>query len=304
MKKITALILALITCFTLATYVSADSYTIGADGNAVYESALGYVFTIDDVNGVIEGEDGTVVTDYNAFVASRSTWAVWFYAEKVSDGVYLVKTNGEAMNGTMPTVDMKADSIAVIVHSASSNPNDASTYPNWEDKVAALAVKIGDYIVLNGIDLASGSCENGTVTVVTEEDAQKGGTTVPPAESSDPVTDESKQEESKPAVSAPAEPVEDSDDEVKSSTMSIKDGWFEKNGTIILWVLAGIALVAILAAIIVVIVKNKPSKEAEEAPVEAPAEATVEAPAEAPVEAPAEAPVEAPAEAPVEENKE
>ena len=288
MKKITALILALITCFTLATYVSADSYTIGADGNAVYESALGYVFTIDDVNGVITGEDATVVTDNTALTASQSVWGIWFHAKKVKDNVYEVITDGAALNGVMPTVSMKADEIIVIVHSASSNPNDEATYPNWEDKVAALAVKIGDYIVLNGIDLASGSCENGTVTVVTEEEAQKGGTTVPPAESSDPVTDESKQEESKPAVSAPAEPVEDSDDEVKSSTMSIKDGWFEKNGTIILWVLAGIALVAILAAIIVVIVKNKPSKEAEEAPVEAPAEAPVEAPAEAPVEAPVE----------------
>ncbi len=258
MKKITALILALLTCFTLAIYASAEDYTIGADGNAVYSTAVGYAFKIEDVNGVVTGEDATIVTDNAALAASKSVWAVWFHAKKVSDNVYVALTDGAAMGGAMPSVSMNADEIIVIVHSASSNPNDG--YPNWQDKVAALAVKTGDYLVLNDIDLATGNCANGTITVTTKEDVDNGTVSLPGNSESETENENSEPEtepESKPDNSVVIGDNEESDDEVKSSTMSIKDGWFEKWGWIVLTVIGAVLVIVLIVVLIVSSAKKK-----------------------------------------------
>lgn len=60
----------------------------------------------------------------------------------------------------------------MVVHSASRRPEDAANCPNWQDKVAAMAVKKGDCLKLDGIDLESGTCVNGTVTVITEDQVE------------------------------------------------------------------------------------------------------------------------------------
>ena len=258
MKKTLAIIFALILSVSFAFTAFAAEYTIGADGNAVYDTAVGYVFDIEDVNGQINGEDATVLTSA-AGLDKCGLWAIWFVAEKI-DGVdaYKAVTDGTGMSGTSPSVTLKDNQIIVVVHSSSSKPTDAEKYPNWEDKVAALAVRVGDCLVLNGIDIAAGTCVNGTITVVTEdqlgdvppatesseEDAESSEA---PAESSEAPAEST--DASAEAVSDPASAEISEDSEVKSSTMEI-DG--EGGLGIWLYVIIGAAVIIVVAVIVLV----------------------------------------------------
>ena len=259
MKKTLAIIFALVLSVSFAFTAFAAEYTIGEGGNAVYDTAIGYVFDIEDVDGQITGEDATVLTSA-AGLEKCGLWAIWFVAEKI-DGVdaYRAITDGAGMNGASPSVTLKDNQIIVVVHSSSSRPTDAETYPNWEDKVAALAVKTGDCLVLNGIDLAAGTCVNGTITVVTEDEL---GDVPPATESSEEdaesseapaeSTAESVEEStavSTEAVSDPASAEISEDSEVKSSTMEI-DG--EGGLGIWLYVIIGAAVVVVVAVIVLV----------------------------------------------------
>lgn len=268
MKKILAIAFALVLCLSLSLTAFAGEYTVGSDGNAVYDDAIGYVFSIDYVNGTIVGEDATILTSADG-LANCGVWAIWFTAKKIEGtNYYKATTNGAGMGGSAPSVSIGDDEIIVVVHSSSSRPTDAETYPNWEDKVAALAVKKGDCLVLDGINLATGACENGTITVVTEEDINNGNvpeTSMPveesteaPAESSEVVAESSEAAvESSEAVSeavsnaSPSESTEDSD--VNSSTMEIDE---EGGLGVWLWVIIGVAVVAIAAALAVVLKKK------------------------------------------------
>ena len=93
MKKTLALIFALILCVSFSFTAFAADYTVGADGNAVYESAVGYVFDIEDVNGTINGEDATILTSADG-LANCGSWAIWLVAEKVEgSSAYKAVTN-------------------------------------------------------------------------------------------------------------------------------------------------------------------------------------------------------------------
>ena len=263
MKKTLAIIFALVLSVSFAFTAFAAEYTIGEGGNAVYDTAVGYVFDIEDVNGQITGEDATVLTSA-AGLEKCGLWAIWFVAEKI-DGVdaYRAITDGAGMNGASPSVTLKDNQIIVVVHSSSSRPTDAETYPNWEDKVAALAVKTGDCLVLSGIDLAAGTCVNGTITVVTEDEL---GDVPPATESSEEATESSEApaestaesvEESTAvsteAVSDPASAEISEDSEVKSSTMEI-----DSEGGLGIWLYVIIcAAVIVVVAVIVLVSKKK-----------------------------------------------
>lgn len=261
MKKTLAIIFALVLSVSFAFTAFAAEYTIGADGNAVYDTAVGYVFDIEDVNGQISGEDATILTSAEG-LSKCGVWAIWFVAEKVEGAdAYKAITNGAGMNGAAPEVTINDNQIIVVVHSSSSNPNDAETYPNWEDKVACLAVKAGDYLVLNGIDLAAGTCTNGTITVVTAEDIGADPSTESseaPAESSEaPAESSEAPAESSEAVSEAVSntvsaeaSAEDSD--VKSSEMEI-----DEDGGLGIWLYVIIGGAVIVVAVIVVLVFKK-----------------------------------------------
>lgn len=262
MKKILALVFALVLCFTFSLSAFAAEYTVGADGNAVYDTAVGYVFDIEDINGTINGEDATILTSADG-LSNCGLWAIWFVAEKVEgSSAYKAVTNGAGMGGAAPSVTLEADQIIVVVHSASSNPNDAETYPNWEDKVACLAIKVGDYLKLDGIDLAAGTCTNGTVTVITEDEladlpASDENSEAPaesseaPAESSEDAVSEAESEAESLDESKTDTSVEDS--EVKTSTMEI-DG--EGGLGVWLWVIIG-AVIVVVVIVIAVVAKKK-----------------------------------------------
>ncbi len=254
MKKIVSIVVATLFCVMLAVSAFAADYKIDGNGEAYYETAVGYVFKIDDVNGTVTGEDSTVVTDSKALAASGSKWAVWFLAEKAGDNTYVAKTDGAAMGGTLPTVSMNDNQIVVIVHSASSKPDEESQYPNWESKVAALAVNAGDYLVLNNIDLAAKTSVGGTITVSSKEDVEGGLVETPSApESSAPEVEESTVSEavSVPELGNTPDNEDYSDPEIKSSTMKIKAGFWDNYKW---WVIGG--SVVLICGVVVVIISN------------------------------------------------
>lgn len=262
MKKIIAISFAILLALTLSVTAFAGEYTVGSDGNAVYDTAIGYVFDIEDVNGTINGEDATVLNTADG-LANCGSWSIYFVAEELEDsGYYKAITDGAAMNGTAPSIDLKGGQIIVVVHSSTSNPDQADLYPNWEDKVAALAIKAGDCLVFDGINVKTGAGTNGTMTVVTHDDILAGlipDTSVPEEESSEvessevessEVVESSEILESSSVLESSAASSESSEESLNSSEM--KTGL--STGTIILIVAAA---AVVIAAVVIICVKKK-----------------------------------------------
>lgn len=184
MKRIFAIVFAVLLCTIFAVSAVAEEYTIDANGNAVFATAVGHTFAIEDINGKITGEDATILTSIDG-LANCGVWSVYFIADRVSDNVYVAASNGTPMGGTAPSLSLNDGQIIVVIHSASSRPTEADLYPNWKSCAVASAVHTGDYLVLSGIDLAAGTCNNGTVKVTTKEEAGVNGETSTPVESSE-----------------------------------------------------------------------------------------------------------------------
>lgn len=286
MKKLLTLVLTLVFCMSFAVSAFAAEYTVGADGNAVYDNAIGYVFDIEDVNGTITGEDATIITTNDAMANIGSIWSIWFLAEAVDEGggAYVVKSNGAAMGGAAPSVNLADNQIVVVVHSSSSNPNDADTFPNWEDKVAALAVKTGDWIVFDGIDLELGISDNGRIMIVTKDDVLAGNFSWPDGETGNPGVSAGESEdtsensedtvesqeptdaesEENTATDGDKEPEEASDSQTEETDTDIKTSDIEIDGEdsglgIWLWGIIGAAVVVVV--VIIIIAGKKSSKQ-------------------------------------------
>ena len=280
MKKLSALVLALVLCMSFALVANAGNYTILDNGNAVYDTAIGYVFDIRAVDDKITGEDAVIMTK-NENLGKTGVWSCWVIAEEIDDsGIYRAIRNAEAMNGAAPEITLDPGQIYIVVHSSTSKPDEAAemNYHNWEDKVAFLAVKGGDCFVFKGIDFEKGTCVDGKMLCVSEEDVLAGiikwpeGTETSEPETSAPV--ESTPETSEPAdMSAEEESKSDSenatgnastaetstteiidDSEVVSSTIEI-DGDSEGLG-VWLWVIIGAAVVVVVI-VVVMLAKKK-----------------------------------------------
>ncbi len=261
MKKLLSLVLISILCLSLSVSAFAE-YAIDSDGNASCESALGFTFKIDDLNGEITGEDSTVVTTDAGVMGIGSKWATWFMAEKVSDGVYKAVTDGAAMGGNALDMTLSEGQILVVVHSSSSRPSEADKYPNWESKVVARAVKKGDFLVFSdGINLEDGT-GSGFMKVVTEEEANSGNVEFSEAPD-EPAADESVEGENT------SEPEEESmyidyapSDVVKSESEVVKIplGDHDKTSLDTLWLVLGTILLCAGIVVIVLIIVWKPKK--------------------------------------------
>ncbi len=253
MKKLATLLLVSLFCASLALTVFAADVT--------KETAVGYVFKIDDINGAVTGEDSTIVTDSDALAKSGSKWAIWFLAEKVEDNVYKAISNGTAMGGTLPVVAMEDDQIIVIVHSASSDPEQEAEYPNWEAKVSALAVKIDDYLILDGIDLVAKTSINGTITVATKAQYEGGEVSIPVTSEPDESTPEEESSEaastdtSIPVLGDQPANVDESDPDVKSSDMKLGGGFWDDWKWVFIG--GGAGVLAVVAAFAVGVIKKK-----------------------------------------------
>ena len=118
----------------------------GEDGNYSCEVAYGYTWSINYVDGTIAGEDNTICTSQDAYNACNPNWAITIYAEKQADGTYVALQDAIVCPGSAAGagITLGENQIAIVAHSAYSNPNGT----NWEAKVAAMAVKAGDVLVV------------------------------------------------------------------------------------------------------------------------------------------------------------
>jgi len=139
-----------------------DSYNPSKDDNGDYtfENAYGYEFDIDDVDGVIDGADATIITTADAYAACNPNWAISVQLKSTAtdneyEVVKVVAGSGSADTG----INFDDGDIVMVVHSAGSQPGNS----NWKDKVAAMALKEGDLV-----NVAS---DYSSVTVLTADDA-------------------------------------------------------------------------------------------------------------------------------------
>ena len=154
-------------------------YTIAENGNYSASHAYGYVFNVKAVNGTIAGEDAVVITNNAAYEASNPKWAAHvLFAPTEDANVYeIIKAipyagGSGAQSGYDQGINFENGNILLLVHSSASYPAyeaDGVTlkYPNWESKVAAIALAntIGAKATLAGIDLEAGTVDNATVTI-------------------------------------------------------------------------------------------------------------------------------------------
>ena len=137
-----------------------DCYGVSVeDGIYSFDNSYGYVFDIDDVNGTIDGEDATIITTSSAYNSCNPNWAISVHLRPTGDGneyqvVKVVECPGSA---SAAGISLQSGDVIMVVHSAASYPGD---YANWMSKIAAVALKQGDYV-----EIAS---DNSTVTVISE----------------------------------------------------------------------------------------------------------------------------------------
>ncbi len=160
MKKTIAILLSAVLLVSMLSVVASaaswkneSDWTVNEeDGTVAFPNAYGYVFDIDYVNGTIAGEDATMIDNADSYAACNPNWAISVaLAETETEGVYsvlkVVVTPGSAAAAGINWFDAK---LVMVVHSASSNPADAATYPNWKSKVAAVALTEGVLVKYEG----------------------------------------------------------------------------------------------------------------------------------------------------------
>lgn len=262
MKKIIALVFSILLCFSFILGASAE-YTIGENGDAKADTAIGYTFRIDKVNKSITGEDSCVFTSDEALANVGSKWAVYFIAQKVQGNVYVVVGDAVSLAGNPHNAKLSDGQAAFFFHSSTSNPDKAAEYPNWEDRITAIAVKDGNYLVLEGVDLDAKTVNNGKLTVYADKDSAvkaaetgAGESSAEVTESSDAAAESSDEAESSSDESVVSQPAADSSASesipgIKTTEAPIGGGfpWF--------WVLSGTALVIIIIVVIIIVKKKK-----------------------------------------------
>jgi len=129
------------------------------DGIYIFDNSYGYVFDIEDVNGTIEGEDATIITNSSSYSSCNPNWAISVQLrptdeENIYQVVKVVECPGSA---SAAGISLQSGDVIMVVHSAASYPGD---YANWMSKIAAVALKTGDFL-----EIAS---DNSTVTVLSE----------------------------------------------------------------------------------------------------------------------------------------
>ncbi|MBO5734927.1 MAG: discoidin domain-containing protein [Clostridia bacterium] len=117
-----------------------DTLVEGEDGNYTCGVPYGYTWTVNYVDGKIGGEDVTVCTTDDAYKACNPNWAITVLLEKQADGTYVAVQDAVVTPGNADKVTVGENQIALVAHSAYSNPNGT----NWQGKVVAMSVKAGD----------------------------------------------------------------------------------------------------------------------------------------------------------------
>lgn len=173
MKKTLAILLstALIASLLAVCAVSVgaktweDDQVVGEDGNYTFDNAYGYVFNINYVDGKIEGEDVSLITNAASYEVCNPDWAISVQlAPTETEGQYsVVKVVPTPGSAAAAGIEWAEGTLVLVAHSAYSNPQGT----NWESKVAAVALKEGDLIAINAAQTAAAvAYEDGTFPAV------------------------------------------------------------------------------------------------------------------------------------------
>jgi len=158
MKKFFAILLSVLLVSAFAVSAVAvnweDNHVLGLDPEApddwTFDNAYGFVFNINYVDGSIVGEDNTIITTADAYAACNPNWAISVLLAPTSEAnVYEValapvSCPGSPEKGIEAGINFEDGNIVLVAHSAYSNDNGT----NWEAKVAAMALKVGDKVTL------------------------------------------------------------------------------------------------------------------------------------------------------------
>ena len=194
MKKISLMIAALMLVFACAgVFASAevvcdeywqDSLEYAANGEYRCDVPYGYLWEVEDVDGVITGEDATICTTTEAYEACNAKWAITCVLEQQEDGTYVSIRKSIVGEGTQYRITLEENQIAFVVHSGGSVPqNCLGSYENWLGKVVACSVRKGDVFQ---VDLTPGAITVSAIGKLVEE---------PSEESSETASEESSEEE-------------------------------------------------------------------------------------------------------------
>lgn len=154
MKKTIAILLSAVLLVSLfAVCASAktweDDQVVDENGDYIFDNAYGFVFNINYVDGVIAGEDVTLITNAAAYSACNPNWAISVHlAATETEGQYsVVKVVSCPGSADAAGITLGAGDVVLVAHSAYSNPNGSG----YQAKCAAVALKEGNLIKIDGL---------------------------------------------------------------------------------------------------------------------------------------------------------
>ncbi|MBO5402454.1 MAG: discoidin domain-containing protein, partial [Clostridia bacterium] len=186
MKKVLSLVLCFVLVAVMALPALAASFTVNPEnGNASYENAYGYVFDVDLFNDKSVAEKNVIFTD----ASQMGDWWQFVALEKVEGDTYVAVNDSILWKDRAADFALEEGQIILVCHSSSSKPPEEAKkfpefatyfetdgtykYPNWQNKIALMAVKAGDYLTFSGVDFAAGTVAADATATCTAENPVK-----------------------------------------------------------------------------------------------------------------------------------
>lgn len=178
-----------------------DSLVYAANGEYACDVPYGYLWEVEDVDGVITGEDATICTTTEAYNNCNAKWAITNVLEKQEDGTYIAIRRAIVGEGAQFRIELAENQIAFVVHSGGSVPqNCLGSYENWLGKVVACSIRKGDVFE---VDLTPGNIAVAAIGKLAETSSEEASEAVSSEAEEAPSEEPSSEEAS--AVSAASE---------------------------------------------------------------------------------------------------
>ncbi len=163
----TALLASLLAVCTISVGAKTweDDQTIDEAGDYIFDNAYGFVFNINYVDGVIAGEDVTLITNATSYESCNPNWAISIHlaATDVEGQYEVIEVVSCPGSAAAANITWGEGDLVLVAHSAYSNPNGTG----YQAKCAAVALKAGDLIAINAAQTtATVSNEDGTFPAV------------------------------------------------------------------------------------------------------------------------------------------
>ena len=127
--------------------------TTNTIGDMTFANAYGYTFYFNDVNGVIEGGDATIIDNETSYNACNPNWAnsVQLTPTGNTNEYAVVQVVVNPGSAEKSGITWQTGDLVMVFHSGGSQPG----YTNWRDKVAAEALEPGDIVKLSDDKLSA-----------------------------------------------------------------------------------------------------------------------------------------------------